>query len=151
MAHIKRVQGVFSWVVIASEVSHVFCCVLPSLFSVLTLLVGMGLIGVMPFGFDKFHNVMHSYEIPLMLMSGLVVLMGWGLHYISQKMDCHDTGCGHGKCTQKKKKTVNVLKVATVLFLLNVSIYFIFHVGAQQYIESHATAIHEHDRHHSDE
>lgn len=135
---VRKVQGVFSWVVIASEISHVFCCVLPTIFSVLTFLVGMGVIGFMPFGLQHFHDLMHGYEIPLMMMSGAVVLIGWGLHILAERIDCHDTGCGHGKCSPKKKRAVVILKIATALFLINVAIYLGVHVAAQGYIEAHS-------------
>ena len=42
----KRRKAVF-WAVLLSETSHLFCCVLPSVFSVLSLLVGVGMISNM--------------------------------------------------------------------------------------------------------
>lgn len=128
MAQSKKVQGVFSWVVIASEIGHVFCCVLPTVFSVLTLLVGMGMIGVMPIWIDQFHDVMHGWEIPLMGFSGGVLLTGWAIYYVSRRMDCHDTGCCHEPCSPKKDRTKTILKIATALFVINVMIYATVHV-----------------------
>lgn len=127
MAQMKKLQGMFSWVVILSECSHVFCCVLPSIFSVFTLLVGVGLVGTMPIWMESVHELMHGYEIPLMVFSGLVVLVGWGLNYVSNKIDCHDTGCGHGSCNIKKKKSERILMIATVLFLVNITVYMMVH------------------------
>jgi len=152
MAQMKKMQNVFSWVVIASEFSHVFCCVLPSLFSVFSLLVGMGVIGVMPLWMKGFHDAMHAYEIPLMAMSGLVVLLGWGLHALSRRMDCHDSGCGHGACTPKKNRSEIILKFATVLFLINVMVYLVVHRGMEHMLHGYSAEIsaqgHEHDDHH---
>ncbi|PCI98424.1 MAG: hypothetical protein COB14_07865 [Alphaproteobacteria bacterium] len=127
MTQIKRVQGIFSWVVVLSEVSHVFCCVLPSIFSVLTIFVGMGVIGVMPVWMESTHHVMHDWEIPLIGMSAFILVLGWGLHFISKRIDCHDTGCGHGPCGTKKNKTARTLKIATFLFVINVIIYLSVH------------------------
>ena len=127
MTQIKRVQGVFSWVVVLSEVSHVFCCVLPSIFSVLTIFVGMGVIGVMPVWMESTHHVMHDWEIPLIGMSVFILVLGWGLHFISKRIDCHDTGCGHEPCGTKKNKTAKTLKIATFLFVINVVIYSSVH------------------------
>ncbi len=127
MTQIKRVQGIFSWVVVLSEVSHVFCCVLPSIFSVLTVFVGMGVIGVMPVWMESTHHAMHDWEIPLIGMSAFILVLGWLLHFISKRIDCHDTGCGHGPCGTKKNKTARVLKIATFLFVINVVIYLSVH------------------------
>ncbi len=127
MTQIKRVQGIFSWVVVLSEVSHVFCCVLPSLFSVLTVFVGMGVIGALPVWMESTHHVMHDWEIPLIGMSAFILVLGWGLHFISKRIDCHDTGCGHGPCGTKKNKTARTLKIATFLFVINVIIYLSVH------------------------
>lgn len=150
MAQIKKVQGLFSWVVILSECSHVFCCVLPSIFSIVTLLVGVGMIGAMPIWMDGLHQMMHGYEIPLMMASGVVVMLGWGLNYLSNKIDCHDTGCGHGACKPKKKKSERILMAATVLFLINISIYMVVHQDIAGVFEGAVTqeaAHHDHDGH----
>ncbi|MGH1377323.1 MAG: hypothetical protein ACRBB3_00725 [Alphaproteobacteria bacterium] len=127
MSRIKRAQGMFSWVVVLSEISHIFCCVLPSVFSVLTVLVGLGLIGALPVWMESLHHVMHDWEIPLIAMSGFVLVIGWSLHFISKKIDCHDTGCGHEPCGKKKDKTARILQIATLLFVINVSIFLGLH------------------------
>ena len=129
MSQVKKLQGFFSWVVILSEVSHVFCCVLPSAFSILTLMVSLGMIGVTPLWMEGMHEMMHDWEIPLINFSGVVVLMGWGIHHIAKKIDCRDTGCMHGKCDTKKKDSLKVLKIATALFVINLAIYGTFHIG----------------------
>lgn len=146
---LKKTQGIFSWVVIASEMSHVFCCVLPTLFSVITFLVGLGMIGAMPMWMDSMHLFMHDYEIPLITTSGIIVLLGWGLHIYAQRIDCHDTGCGHGSCAPKKKNSVNILKIATALFLVNVSIYLILHADVFNVADNDAARneIHEDHQH----
>ncbi len=138
----KRVQNIFSWVAVASEVSHVFCCVLPSVFTLMTVLVSMGMIGVMPLWLDDLHHTMHDYEIPLIAFSAAVLFIGWGLHFISNKIDCHDTGCGHGPCAPKKKKAGKVLKIATILFVINVCIY-----GGIHYTHKPAEAHAHHEDH----
>ncbi len=127
MTQIKRASGIFSWAVVLSELSHVFCCVLPSVFSILTILVGMGLIGAMPVWMEGLHELMHGWELPLIIMSGSVLVLGWALHFISKSMDCHDTGCEHEPCEPKKKNTALVLKVATLLFVVNIAIYLSIH------------------------
>ncbi len=127
MTQMKKVQNVFSWVLVASEMSHVFCCVLPTIFSLVTLFIGMGLIGAMPFWMESVHDTMHHYEIPMMAMSGFVMLLGWAIHFITKRVDCHDTGCVHGACEPKKKDALLILKIATLLFVVNTVIYFAVH------------------------
>lgn len=145
MTQMKKMQGMFSWVVILSECSHVFCCVLPSMFSILTLLVGVGMVGAMPIWMQSVHEALHEYEVPMMIMSGAVVLIGWVLNYISTKIDCHDTGCGHGVCTPKKKRSERILMIATLLFLANITIYILVHKDVTGVFQ---TITHAHEQRH---
>lgn len=115
------------WAVLLSEGSHIFCCVLPTLFSVLSLLSGAGMISMMPASLVSMHDILHQYEVPMIIASAVILAIGWGLHLYSQKIDCHDTGCAHGPCETKKSKTHIFLIIATLLFAVNVSVYMIFH------------------------
>ncbi len=157
MQNIKKAQGTLSWIVVVSELGHVFCCVLPSLFSILSIMIGMGLIGGMPLWVMSWHDAMHDWEIPIITMAGSVVALGWLLHYISIRIDCHETGCGHGPCTPKKKSAGKLLKIATVLFLANVLIYFTVHIEMDKKFKLSSTPIeqqidhghsHDHAHHH---
>ena len=112
---------------VTSEISHFFCCGLPIVFSVLSLLSGLGLVASMPAGIYALHELTHAYEVPMIMMSGLIIVMGWGLHYIAYRIDCHNTGCVHGPCAPKKKRSGKVLLIATVLFTLNVIGYITLH------------------------
>lgn len=136
-----------SWAVLVSECSHVFCCVLPTVFSILSVLVGLGLVGAVPVWMDALHHVMHDWEVPIILFSGLVVLAGWALHLYSQKLDCHDTGCVHGGCAPKKNRNLTILKIATVLFVVNVTIYMVFHRGLETFGVTEPAALHAHHDH----
>lgn len=122
---IKRVQNTLSWMAFISMVSHLFCCVLPAFLSVLTILVGFGLIGVMPMWVDSMHHIMHDWEMPLIIGSGAVLSLGWLIQFISWRIDCHDTGCGHEEpCAPKKKRSARILIFATILFVINVLVFF---------------------------
>ncbi len=138
----KRIQDIFSWVVVASEISHVFCCVLPSIFSIITVLVGMGIIGVTPIWLGGLHEAMHEWEIPLIIMSGVILVLGWTLHFVSKSIDCHDTGCGHEPCTPKKQRTARILKIATLLFVINVAIYSALHMKYYDISQAQVVEIH---------
>ena len=144
MTQIKRVQGLFSWVVVLSELSHIFCCVLPSVFSIVTVLIGMGLVGAMPLWMESTHEFMHDWEIPLITLSGVVLVIGWVLHCVSRRIDCHDTGCGHEPCEPKKNRHAVILKIATFLFIINVAIYFGVHVPQDSHDSYVSHASHDH-------
>lgn len=122
----KLHKSVF-WAVALSEGSHVFCCVLPTLFSVFSLLAGLGVVATMPAFMVSIHETLHHWELPMIALSGLLLALGWGLTMYSDKIDCHDNGCCHGACELRKSKGHLVLKIATVLFIFNIVIYLGLH------------------------
>jgi len=128
MAH-KHKKTVF-WGILATEVSHVFCCVLPMLFSLASLLATFGLVIIMPAWLETLHNFMHEWELHAISAAALVLALGWGLHLYSYKEDCHDHGCAHEPCTPRKNQASIILKIATGLFILNVTIFVFLHDGA---------------------
>lgn len=123
----QKIQNFIYWACVGSEISHIFCCGLPMVFSVMSLASGLGLMAAMPASLEFLHHAIHDYEIPMIMMSGLVILMGWALHYVAYRIDCRSTGCAHGPCAPKKKRSSKVLMVATGLFIFNVSGYFLIH------------------------
>lgn len=133
----QKLQKTLTLAIIASETSHVFCCVLPTLFSVLSLLAGVGLVSGMPVWIESLHEQLHAWEVPMIAFSGSVVLFGWALYAYSRRIDCHNTGCHHGACAPRKKTASKILKVATILFVVNVSVYLIFHRGMQINMPAH--------------
>ncbi len=113
---------------VASEITHLFCCGLPMIFSLLSLLTSLGLMASMPASLDYLHEAMHNYEIPVIIFSGILILFGWVLHSIAQKMDCRKEGsCSHEPCAPKKKRSSKILLIATCLFIFNLTAYFVFH------------------------
>lgn len=127
----ERLNKHLFWTIILSETTHIFCCVLPTLFSLASLLAGAGLIAALPPGWQAFHDFMHDYEIPLIIFSGAVIAFGWAVDLYAKRVDCHDTGCCHPPCTPVKRRAHIVLKLATVLFIVNLIIYFVFHRGLE--------------------
>ena len=87
-----------------------------------------GIIGSMPEWMSHIHETMHVWEVPIISASGIVLAMSWALHMISKSIDCHDTGCHHGSCGPRKDKNAFILKIATTMFLVNITIYTFFHV-----------------------
>lgn len=125
----ERVQKYLFWAIALTETSHVFCCVLPTVFSVTSLLAGLGVVTTMPPVLESVHHLMHDYEIPMITLSGTVVALGWILYLFSRRIDCHDTGCVHGPCEPGKNRAHTILKIATVLFVVNTAVYLLFHRG----------------------
>jgi hypothetical protein len=123
----QKVQKFIYWACVSSEISHVLCCGLPMLFSLMSLLSALGIIVAMPSGLDALHHVMHDYEVPMIIASGFVLAVGWMLHFVAKRIDCRSTGCAHAPCTPKKKRSDKILFIATALFVFNVTIYFTFH------------------------
>ena len=142
----QRLKSAIFWTVLVSETGHVFCCVMPTVVSILSLLSGLGLIGIMPAGLLAFHDFMHEWELPIIATSFVVLLAGWGLHALSMKLDCHDTGCHHGACTPKKNNTSKLLWIATGLFAANLAIYVFFHLSHP--LPAAQPAVHETHEHH---
>jgi len=125
----KHVGRHFGWAVLASELSHIFCCVIPTVVTILSVFANIGLFVVSPDGIlMNIHNVMHVYEVPVILFSGLMVALGWAAHFWSNRADCHDTaGCTHPPCSPQKSRNSKILTVATLLFMVNIVIYFGVH------------------------
>lgn len=123
----KTLQKPMIWAVVLSEISHVFCCVFPTLFSLLGLLSGVGIAIALPGSMVRLHDFLHDWEIPMIALSGVILAFGWAVTIYSDKLDCHSTGCGHHACAPRKSRAHVVLKVATILFLANLIIYMGVH------------------------
>ena len=126
--HMKKMQSTLSWIVVGSQVGHLYCCVLPGIFSIMTLLTGMGLVGALPIWAEELHHVMHDWEKPLLIGSAIVLALGWIIQVVSWRIDCRDTGCAHNEpCAPKKNRSARILVFATILFVVNIVIFFGFH------------------------
>jgi len=141
------------WAVVLSELSHVFCCVLPTLFSVLTVLAGLGLISVVPGFIMEWHDAIHAYEVPIILSSGVITVLAWLVWFNAKEADCHDTGCGHPPCAPRKSRAHTILVVGTALFVINAAIFLFLHYLPEPGVdvfgihEATVEAHHEHDGH----
>jgi len=124
---VSRFHRHLSIAVLLSEFSHVFCCVLPTLFTVMSFAVNLGLITVMPGFLLEIHERIHHYEVAIIVGSGLMLALGWGAHLSSRKVDCHDDGCCHPPCTPQKSMNAKILFAASVLFVMNLGIYTFIH------------------------
>ncbi len=126
--NMQNLNRYIPFISITSEITHLFCCALPLAFSFLNLLTSFGLLTSMPSSLDYFHNVMHNYEIPLIIFSAVLLTLGWVLHLFSQRIDCREDGhCSHQPCAPIKKRSSRILLIATGLFIFNLTAYFVFH------------------------
>lgn len=113
---------------VASEVTHLFCCGLPMVFSILSFFTSIGMLASMPASLDYLHETLHPYEVPMIIISAFLISMGWILHLISQRIDCRKTGdCVHKPCSPKKKKSSKILTIASILFIFNLTGYLVLH------------------------
>ena len=145
----QKLQKIINVTALVSEASHIFCCLLPTIFTILSLLVGLGVIGAIPSELNFLHDVIHDWEIPIIITSGVIILFGWALHYYAKKMDCESMGPDHEVCEPRKQRTAKILKIATVLFVVNVSIYFLVHRPMDQHNHGpHAETGHDGHNHH---
>ena len=110
-----------------SELGHVFCCVLPTVFTVLSFAANIGLISMAPAWLMEIHERIHHYEVPIIIFSGVMLLLGWITFYYANKLDCHDTGCGHPPCDPVKLRNRRIMIAATALFVINLLIFSIIH------------------------
>ncbi len=129
----ERLKSGIFWAVLVSETSHVFCCVLPTVVSLISLMAGAGMLSALPGPVLAIHDALHAYEIPMICGSALILLAGWVMHYISLRLDCRGTGCAHEPCAPKKDRTKMLLIGATVLFCFNLTIYLCFHAGHESF------------------
>jgi hypothetical protein len=136
--------------VLLSEFSHVFCCILPTLFTVLSFAANLGLITTMPGFLLDIHEHIHEYEVPIIIVTGVMLALGWLAHVYSRKVDCHDDGCCHPPCTPQKSMNAKILIIASVLFALNISVYAFVHrnVLSLPALETVAVEHHDHDHEH---
>lgn len=119
-----------------SEAGHVFCCALPAVISIISFFSALGVIGFMPSFIFDIHQIMHNWEVTIIIASALTLALGWGLHSYSKKIDCRSSGCGHVPCKPKKNKTERILVLASVLFAFNLAVYLSVHVNDSQYTQS---------------
>lgn len=123
----ERFKRHFGLAVLVSELGHIFCCVLPTIFTALSFAANIGLISMAPSWVMEIHERIHHYEAGIIIFSGSILVLGWAAFYLANKVDCHNTGCGHPPCDPHKAKNKKIMIIATALFLFNLSIYAFVH------------------------
>lgn len=114
------------WLVVASEVSHLFCCVLPTLAAVLSLAVG---VGMLPTAFTVLHDIIHGYEIPVIIFSAVMLVLGWLAYWLAKRTDCHALGHDEHRCHKAEDRSKLYLLIGTALFVINFVIFVTLHLS----------------------
>ncbi len=115
----QRLHTALHWAVVVSAASHVFCCILPTVISLFSIMAGFGILSALMPAFEHMHDVLHAYETQILVFSGAMLALGWTAQAWSWRVDCHDTGCHHGSCSPKKRRASRMLWVASGLFIFN--------------------------------
>lgn len=123
----EKLRRHFGLAVLVSELGHVFCCVLPTIFTALSFAANIGLIAVAPSWMMELHEEIHHYEVPIIVFSAIILFMGWGAYILGNKLDCQHGGCGHAPCDPHKARNRLILSIATGLFILNLAVYGVIH------------------------
>ena len=118
MIRLKSTATTFS---LLAELSHIFCCGLPIFIAVMSAGSQIGFGGA----FIAFHSIIHDFELQILIGSGLLLDVGFGLHVFSYWMDCRSTGCSHDACEPKKFRVGWIFTIALLLYVANISFYFI--------------------------
>lgn len=119
---LKVAKGFSHAMVVITSLSHIFCCGLPVAMSILGVSSALGVVGVT----TVWESVLHEWETEILMFSGIMLLVGIILQYISYKIDCiEDAGCHHEPCAPKKRTWFYVLLAASLVYLVNVFVFFI--------------------------
>ena len=78
----------------------------------------------LPAAFSKLDQFVDQFSVPILCFSILMLTFGWGLQILSDRTeDCHASGCTHPPCGPSKAQSKRILWGATLLFLLNLSVF----------------------------
>jgi hypothetical protein len=137
------------WAIVLAECTHVFCCVLPTVVTVIGVLSSVSTVIQVPVFLLDIHEFLHAYEIPVIAFSGAMLGLGWILYVVARRIECarphcepHDT-----VCAPAKRNTHWVLIAASVLFLVNIVVYGSLHQESADLLHEQAVHAHEHQEH----
>lgn len=117
--------------VIVAETTHVFCCVLPTLVTLISLAGSISSSIALPGILLDIHEWLHDFEIPVIIFSGVTLALGWGMYMLAKRIECARPHCTphETSCSPQKKNAHLILMIATILFVANVTIYITVHRG----------------------
>ncbi len=126
----KLHKSLFTSVIVA-ETTHVFCCVLPTLVTLISLAGSVSSSITLPGILLDIHEWLHAWEIPVIIFSGIMLALGWGMYFLAKQIECARPHCTphETSCSPQKKNAHLILMIATILFVANVTIYVTIHRG----------------------
>jgi len=116
-------KRVTPWMVIFTEIMHLFCCVLPIVSTIIFTFTSVGTLGIIPVWLIGYHHLIHDYESYIIVLSAMLLIISYILTNISQRIDCYNTGCKHPPCGDTKKQSVDILIIGVIIFIINCVIY----------------------------
>jgi hypothetical protein len=126
MQFLSRWSGHLS---ILATLTHIFCCGLPFLATVASLSASAG--GAI--GVSAWHDVLHGWEFEVIAFAGAMVALSGVSLLVAHRLDCQksDKQCCHEPCEPKKKLSLRLFIIATILFFINLSVY-LWHKSAEE-------------------
>jgi len=126
---LSRLHRTANSAMMATLISHVLCCGLPTVVNMLALFAGIGTLSALIPWVGLLHGVLHEFELVLLLVSALALGFGFFVHHLAAKLDCATQSCNHSPCAPKKRQSRIILIVASGLFLINLVNYFWHQAG----------------------
>ena len=123
----QKLQTTIFYSILASEAGHVFCCVIPTVLSLLALAASYGIIITVPGFVFSIHKYMHEWEQLVIILSGLLLVFGWALFMLNKRIESRHDCCSKSKCETKTNKAQIVMVIASALFIVNVTAYTFLH------------------------
>jgi len=146
--NMQKLQTTIFYSILASELGHVFCCVIPTVLSILTLAASYGMVVTIPGFALSYHNYIHTWEHLIIAISAALLVLGWSLFALNARLQIKHDCCSQTTCNKTRHKSKIIMIIATVLFLVNVSAYFLLHkdrntvpVAPAQNHHNHANAV----------
>lgn len=103
---------------------HMLCCGLPIILSLssFTALLGVNSADIIN------HDWFESYEQPVMIIAGILLLLSIMSVGISKIIDCRKDGaCHHAPCDKKKDASTLIIVVSAFLYAVNLALYILSH------------------------
>ena len=108
--------------VILGSLMHLFCCGLPLLLSITSLATTLGFSSLSIFEVEWFEPI----ENYVLLVMGIMLALTYFVNRSSKKLDCTEDGsCTHPPCDEKKDISGYLLKIAVVLYLVNITTFLL--------------------------
>lgn len=110
-------KTITTFFIIMGSLMHIFCCGLPLLLSITSLATAIGIssLGIFEIGwFEPIENY-------ILIIMGIMLAMTYIINRYSKKLDCTESGfCAHPPCEEKKDISGYLLRIAIVLYLVNI-------------------------------